>query len=248
MSETITASKYRVGNFTSSEIYKLMSLNKKGDGFGTAAITYIEETNMKRLLGRSLNTDMNSKPTSWGNLLEQKVFDDLGLEYTYSSQITDVHPTIEYWAGSKDGTKEGENRAVIDIKCPFTLKSFCNLVTPLYNGLTGIEAMAAIRKKSDDGDKYYWQLVSNAIINNCNYAELVIYMPYQSNLLAIRQMAEGNPSVKWLDYLGENEIPYILDGGYFKDVNKVFFEVPKADKDLLTANVLRAGEMLIKRK
>ena len=245
--ETINASKYRIGNFTSSEIHNLTSLNRKGDGFGAAALTYIEETNMKRLLGRSLNADMNSKPTSWGNLLEPRVFDLLGLDYTYSSQVTDMHPTIDYWAGSKDGTRESDERAVIDIKCPWTIKSFCQLVMPIYKGLTGIEAMNAIRESSKDGDKYYWQLVSNAIINNCDFAELIIYMPYQSELLAINQMAQGNPSVKWMEYVSDSEIPYILDGGYFKNLNVIRFEVPRSDKDLLTNCVIKSGEMLIPR-
>mgnify|MGYP006271605453 CR=1 FL=1 len=199
------------------------------------------------MLGRSLNTDMNSRPTSWGNLLESRIFDLLGLEYTYSSQVTDMHPTIDFWAGSKDGTKEGENRAVLDIKAPFTLKSFCSLVMPLYKGKAGIEAMNDIRENSENGEAYYWQLVSNAIINDCNFAELVIYMPYQSELLEIQQMAQGNPSVKWMEYISDSEIPYLLDGGYFKNLNKIFFEVPQADKDFLTAQVEKAGKMLIAR-
>ncbi len=247
MEQTINNSKYRVGNFTSSEIYKLMTLNKAKNGFGAPALTYIEETNLKRMLGRSLNTDMNSRPTSWGNLLEPRVFDLIGLEYTYSSQTTDMHPTIPYWAGSKDGTKEGEQRAVIDIKCPYTINSFCQLVMPLYEGLTSIEAMLAIRESSDDGDKYYWQLVSNAILNGCDFAELIIYMPYQSELLAIMEMGKGNPDVKWMEWISEGEIPYILDGGKFKNLNVIRFEIPQADKDLLTENVLKAGEQLIER-
>jgi len=245
--DSINNSGYRIGNFTSSEIWKLTTLNKKGDDFGKPALTYIEETNLKRLLGRSLNADMNSKPTSWGNLLEPRVFDLLGLEYTYSSQVTDVHPTIPFWAGSKDGTKEVENRAVIDIKCSYTLKSFCSLVMPLYKGKTRIEAMQDIRENTDSGEAYYWQLVSNAIINNCNHAELIIYMPYQSELLEITNMAKGNPSVKWMDYIGEDEIPYLLDGGYFKNLNKISFEVPQSDKDFLTSQVEKAGKMLVER-
>jgi hypothetical protein len=245
--ETINNSKYRIGNFTSSEIYHLMTTNRKGNDFGAPALTYIEETNFKRLLGRSLNTDMNSKPTSWGNLVEGLVFEKLGLDFTYSSQVTDMHPTIDYWAGSKDGTRECKNRAVIDIKCPFTMKSFVQLVKPIYDGLTGIEAMNAIRESSKDGEKYYWQLVSNAIINGCDFAELIVYCPYKSELPEIYALAEGNPDVKWLSYSSDSELPYLINGGYFQNLNIISFEVSQADKDALTAAVLKAGTMLVPR-
>ena len=125
----------RVGNFTSSEIVALMSSDKSGKGFGAPALTYISETNMERLLGRSLTDEVSSRPMSWGTLLEERVFDLLGLNYTYSSKVTDVHPEISYWAGSKDGTNEEGEKAVIDIKCPITLKSFVGLVLPLYHEL-----------------------------------------------------------------------------------------------------------------
>lgn len=243
----INNSMYRVGNFTSSEIHNLTTLNRKGDGFGAPAITYIEETNYKRLLDRSLNTETNSKPTSWGNLCEGLVFDKLGIDFTYSSQLTDMHPTIDYWAGSKDGTRECAERSVIDIKCPFTLKSFIQLVKPLYDGLTGMDAMNKVREVAKDGDKYYWQLVSNAIINGCDWAELIIYCPYKSELPEIYALAEGNPDVKWLAYSSDSELPYLKDGGYFKNLNIIRFKIPQEDKDFLTKQVLKAGEMLIAR-
>lgn len=245
MSDNINASPYRIGKFTSSEIYKLMTLNRKGDDFGAPALTYIEETNFKRLLGRSLNADMSSKPTSWGNLVEGLVFEKLGLDFTYSSQVTDIHPTIDFWAGSKDGTREGENKAVIDIKAPFTMKSFIQLVKPLYDGLNGMDAMNVIRENSADGEKYFWQLVSNAIINNCNFAELIIYCPYKSELKEIYALAEGNPDVKWLSYVSDSELPYLLDNGYFKNLNIIRFEISQTDKDALTNAVIKAGKMLI---
>ena len=248
MGESIINNGYRCGNFTSSNIHKLMTLNRKGDDFGAPALEYIDEVNMTRLLGRSLSIETNSKPTSWGKLLENRVFDDLlGLDYTLSSQITDVHPTIDFWAGSKDGTKECEERTVIDIKCPATLKAFCQLVMPIYKGMDGMDAINEIRENSKSGDAYYWQLVSNAIINGCDWAELVVYVPYKSELLAIYELAKGNPSVKWLEYADSDEIPYLIDGGYFKNLNKIRFKVPQDDKDLLTSTVLRAGEKLIPR-
>ena len=49
-----------------------------------------------------------------------------------------------------------------------------------------MEAMKAVRYSHKDGDKYYFQLVSNAIINDCKFAELIIYMPYQSEIPEIK--------------------------------------------------------------
>lgn len=239
----------RNGNFTSSEIVALTKTAKDGKSFGAPALTYIEETNMERRLGRSLTDEVSARPLTWGKLLELKVFDLLGLEYVLSSTETDVHPTIPYWAGSKDGIKFDQGRTVTDIKAPMTLKSFCQLVDPLYNGLTGMEAMNAVRDNHKDGDKYYFQLVSNAIINDCLFAELIVYMPFQSELEDIKLRAQQVDADKlskhyWIAMAGDDELPYIMEGGYYKNVNIIRFEVPQADRDLLTSKVLKAGEML----
>lgn len=125
------------------------------------------------------------------------------------------------------------------------MKSFIQLVKPLYDGLNGMDAMNLIRENSADGEKYYWQLVSNAIINNCNWAELIVYCPYKSELKEIYALAEGNPDVKWLSYVSDGELPYLIDGGYFTNLNIVRFGISQADKDALTNAVLKAGKLLI---
>lgn len=240
----------RIGNFTSSEIVALTKKAKDGKNFGAPALTYIAETNMERRLGRSLTDEATAKPLTWGKLLELKVFDDLGMEYILSSTETDVHPSIPYWAGSKDGIKFDEGRTVADIKAPITLKSFCQLVDPLYEGLTGMDAMNAVRDNHKDGDKYYFQLVSNAIINDCRFAELIVYMPYASDIEDIKFRASNVSGTQmgkhyWISMAGDDELPYLPDGGYYKNLNIIRFEVPAADKLALTKDVLRAGEMLI---
>lgn len=253
---SISQSKVRVGNFTSSNISLLTTRNKKGDGFGAPALTYIAETNYERMLGRNIDSETNARATTWGTMVEAIVFELLPTDYTFSSQLTDTHPTIPYWRGSKDGTKECAERAVIDIKSPFTLKSFVQLVLPLYCGLSGLDAMNAIRNGFEyegfkypahkDGDKFWWQLVSNAIINGCDYAELVIFCPYKSELPEIYKLAEGNPDMKWLAYASENELPALPDGGKFKNLNIISFKIPQTDKDFLTECVTAAGAYLIK--
>jgi len=268
----------RCGNATSSEIVALTTTgsrdmteeelqeykkeNPKGrkktieSGFGEPAFTYIEEINMERLLGRSLEDEKKANAMKWGNLLEPWVFDGLGPEYTYSSDQTVLHPVIPGWAGSPDGTIEEAIRAVYDMKCPFTLKSFCQLVQPIYDGLKGIDAMNAIRngytdsrglfhKKHKDGEKYYWQLVSNAILKDTPDAALIVSMPYESELADIKQMVDGNPDAYFIAMAGPDELPFLKDGGYYMNRNIIRFEIPKEDKDFLTSRVLEAGKYLI---
>lgn len=234
----------RIGAFTSSEIFKLTTRNKKGDGFGAPALSYIEEKKMERRLGRSITTDNGSRATLWGSLLEGFVNEELSLKYELCSQQTVVHPEIPYWAGSTDGKKHGKVATVADIKSPYTLKSFCQLVDPLYNGLSGMDAMNAVRENHSDGEKFYWQLVSNACIHNAEVAELIVFCPFQSQLQKIRNLAEGMNEYYRIYYSVDSELPYLPDDGYYNNLNIISFPIPQADKDFLTERVIEAGKLL----
>lgn len=236
----------RIGNFTSSEIVALTKKAKDNKSFGAPALTYISETNMERLLGRSLTTEIDARATSWGKLVEPRVFDLLGIEYSLSSKETIVHPAIPYWAGSPDGSKQN---TTADFKAPLTLKSFCQLVQPLHEGLTGMEAMNKIREDHKDGEKFFWQIVSNAIMQRNQFGELIVYMPYHSELEAIRTMARHHEQAgkfKWVDWASDDELPYLIEGGYYKNLNIINFEISEADKKFLTDCVERAGKLLLK--
>lgn len=237
----------RCGNFTSSEIVALTTRDKSGKGFGKPALTYIEETNMERRLGRSLTDEVNAKPLLWGKLLEERVFDLLGLEYTLTSKDTIVHPDIPFWAGSPDGGKYQPRKTVTDTKCPMTLKSFCQLVDAFKKG--GIEQ---VREDHKDGDKYYWQLVSNAILLGCDAAELIVYMPYHSELADIRAMVSMLPGDQigkyyWVANALDDELPYLIEGGHYENLNVLGFDIPTSDRQLLIDSVKKGGEMLIPR-
>ena len=239
----------RVGRFTSSEIVALTKKGKDKVSFGVPALTYIEQTNFERLLGRSIDEEKVAKALTWGKLLEGRVFDLLGIEYRLCSTDTTTHPTIDCWAGSADGEKEADD-TVMDIKCPLTLLSFCQLVDALYRGMTGMEAMNYIRENHKDGEKYYWQLVSNAILLQRSFAELIVYCPYKSELDDIRGMAhqvEGDQMSKhyWIAMSMDDELPFLPDGGYYKNLNVIRFEVPAEDMTALTKAVLKASELLV---
>lgn len=271
----------RVGNPTSSEIVALTSMgtremtedelaehrriNPKSKKKnietwpGRAAITYINQCNMERRLGRSLDCEISAKPLTWGRFMEPIVFNHLlGDEYSYNSQETSTHPEYPFWAGSSDGFKFREGRTIAELKSPYTLESFCALVQPLYEGYEGIDAMNAIRfgyvdknglqqPPHKDGDKFFYQVVSNSCIEDCEYGELIIFCPYESEIPAIQHAAmnSGNPDYLWIYSASLNALPFIKDDGYYRNVNKIHFKIPQSEKDYLTELVIKAGKLLI---
>jgi len=258
---SITQNINRHGNITSSEIVQLTKKDKAGSGWGQAALTYIQECNMERRLQRSVTSEIDSKPCTYGNFVEPIVFERLlGTSYSYNSQETLVHPEIDYWVGSPDGFKfQAGKKTVVDTKCPYTLKSFCALVQPLYDGLEGMDAMNALRfgytdkngfkiPKHPDGDKYYHQILSNACIEDCDYGELIVYCPYESELPAVQKEAFelSDPKYYFIYASPKEALPYIKDNGYYKNLNIIEFPIPQEDKDYLTEIVRKAGELLIK--
>ena len=246
---SITKNQPRIGNFTSSEIAALMTKGKKKGELGKPAYTYIKEKVMERRLQRSLDTETNARPLTWGQLIEKHVFELLGLEYQLVSQESIVHPEISCWAGSPDANKFDEGKTVVDIKSPITLKSFCQLVDPLYVGKTGLETIMEIRKNHSSGEDYYWQLVSNAVLTNSKFAELIVYVPYFSELEKIRAFAseadlENPHRYYWINNAVDEELPYILDNGFYKNINVIRFEIPEEDKVALTERVIYSATVL----
>lgn len=230
----------RIGSFTSSEIHRLMSNGKAKGTFGKPYYTYIKEKNMERRLGRSINTEVSSRPTSWGNLVELQAFNLLGIDYKISSTETIRHKTIELWAGSPDCEKFDEGKTVVDLKCPMTLKSFCELVD--------CKTTDELRKNHKDGEKFYWQLVSNAILTGAQFAELIVYVPYHGELEAIRELAdnwEGNPNkIAWINWAEDSDLPYLIEGRHYKNLNILRFEINADDRMALTYRLIKAGKAL----
>jgi len=246
----------RTGNFTSSEIVALTTnptatSKKEGAIFGKPALTYIKQTNWERNLGRSIDSETTSRPLSWGKLCEVYVLQHMGMmQYTPLMDEPKQHPTIEYWWGSPDAMHEKEN-SVVELKCPQTLGSFCGLVEPLMIGLTGIEAINHIRDNHNDGEKYYWQMVSNAIITGKPKAELIVFCPYLDQLDELRMLAGNMPTDSlyqyyWIANSKDNELPYLNNDGKYSNVNRIVFDVPQADIDFLIDRVQKAGELLSK--
>jgi hypothetical protein len=226
----------RFGNFTSSEIGALMKSGKEKGSFGTPALTYINERNMERRLGRALKDDTDAKACDWGHVCEEYVLSMLGLEYSVISKQTIVHPDHDFWCGTPDSICYGQKNTVVDVKSPFTLKSFCTFVDAWERG--GIEA---IRNEHKDGDKFYYQIVSNACLTGCNEGELVIFCPYERELDEIRNIALMGEH-GWMQF---SDLPFLVEGNHYKNLNKFRFPIPEADKIALHNRVVEAGKMLV---
>lgn len=237
----------RNGNFSSSGIVPLTTYDRSGKKPGVPFFSYIEEKNMERRLCRSVKDDVDARAVSWGHLLEGRSFNLLGTEYKLCSQETIQHPEIDYWCGSPDAEKFDAEKTVIDFKCPYTLKSFCQMVDGF-----AMDGIAGVREKHKDGNKYYWQIVSNAILTGAKFGELIVYAPYQSELEAIRELArnfdgEKQHRYRWIDLASDDELPFLLDGGYYKNINVMRFEIPSIDKQFLEERVIEGGKLLVER-
>lgn len=158
---------------------------------------------------------------------------------------------------------------ITDIKCPLTRKSFYQLVAPLYHfdgikarkkkksEINGLEVMNMIRfgyeqngmrfDKHKDGEKFYWQLVSNACITGAKYAELIVFMPYREELDTVRAYNIGQKDPNFL--VGnalDRQLPFIYKQSGVRSVNIIRFEVPQEDKDFLKMRVEMAIDLINK--
>lgn len=245
--ESIIENELRIGRFTSSNIWKLMTNNTKGDDFGKPALTYISEKRLELKMGRSLSIEKYSRSTLWGHFLEQRVHDLLPNGYELLQGKTFVHPTIKEWSGSPDNKNEIHN-VCADTKC-YEPKAFAEYVDNLTEavGKSTLEGQTDFFK--EEHPEEYWQLVSNAIILGMKRIQPIVYMPYESELPEIREEAENYDNFdqyryKFISDSSKSELPYLPDNGYYKNLNLFTFNLAEKDVELLTNRVLKAIELL----
>lgn len=223
----------RHGNFSSSEIWKLCTTDRSGKGFGKPALTYIEEKRYERKLGRPIKNYSHSTETAWGTMLEEFAFNHMDLDYNLVSSDRITHPEIECWNGVPD-VKSLD--LVGDIKCCFTLLSFCQMCE-----------IDTVEKFKDEKPEYYWQLVSNAILTDRKKAGLFLFVPYQDELEEVRRIAsmQDDLPVGWLVNAPDNRMPYLIRGGNYTNLHEFIFEIPESDKEFLTNRVIEAQKLLL---
>ena len=239
--------KYRIGRFTSSQIWKLTTNNTKKDGFGAPALTYIEEKRAERSLGRSVDLGKDSQATIWGKIMEYYCDKfHLGIEYVLESKKTDVHPKYPFWSGSKDFTKKD---TAGDIKC-FEPKNYYHLSYALIRLNEGFLKLEDFKK---DFKEVYYQVVSNCIILGKPKGEIIAYIPTEEQLLEIRTELEETNILEKLGidpwkarFIIENDIynlPFVKNPDYPNFV-KYSFEIPQEDIVFLTKRILLAESLL----
>jgi hypothetical protein len=265
--ESICENTLRIGNFTSSEIYRLIGVGKRemtkdellarpksGPGSSSklieshsvmseTALSYIQEKKYELRLQRSLTLEKYSRPALWGKFVEARVHNLLPTCYETLSNVTTKHPTVESWSGSQDSIIRNE-KVMCDIKC-YEPKNFCEYV----DALTLAKSTGDLSQLKKDFTKEYWQLISNACIWGFDYIEAIVYMPYFSELIEIKEMAMNYDGIDQYKYRfiaesSHTELPYLNDGGYYKNLNIFRFEALQSDKDLLTAKVIEASKLL----
>lgn len=228
-------SSIRIGKFTSSNIHNLMKVNKNGSP-SVAKNTYIEDVIIEARLGRLLNSVSSARPLTWGRALEPRVAAMLDpFEYEYCSETTICHPTIPYWVGTPDLIGSD---IVADIKCPYTVRAFAKLVDTFGDS-------AKLKEKFPE---YYWQLISNSILTNKKRAELIVYCPYKSELEEIQEAISEEPDNsnhdEWICLSEVEELPYINDGGYYKNLNRYAWTIDPKDQELLFKEVITAQSLI----
>jgi len=235
----------RAGKFTSSNVYKLIKEGRGKEEFSAPGLTYIQEKAIERKMQSCLDGGAHTQALAWGNFMELMVYSILGVQYQISSKETTLHPKYgKFWSGSKDlftvNNETGEMESIAEIKC-YQKKNFA-----LY---TDCILKKDIELFKNEFPKEYWQIVSNACLENVEIGEAITYMPYVSEAEEIKQMAFDYDGAdqwkyKFIQDLPVEDLPFIPDDGYYKNINKFAFIVPQEDKDFLETRILLAEEKI----
>jgi len=259
--------KKRISNFTSSQMYRLVGLGTRNatkeeiaefkkenpksqkktikceNTFDEKAYTYIEEKIYEKALKRSIDTGAYSQSMAWGKFLEKRVNDNLGMEYSLISKTTFSHPKYDFWTGSPDFVVQNIKDA--ELKC-YEPKNFASYATALLTENTEI-----IKEKHP---KEYWQIISNSIILGVPKGEAILYMPYESEMDEVRELAE-NPEylqqigmmpweVRFIVEKSNSQLAVLPDDSSFPNLIKFEFDIPVKDAEFLTKRVLMASKIL----
>jgi len=232
----------RTATFSSSQGHYLMTTDRKGTGFGIPALKYIKQTKHETKLGRSIKNEFTAKQTSWGTFLEPRVFKLTQTSYQYvAKQGRLFHPDIPHYSGIPDFLNGFDT--VCDCKCPFNMEKFCDKM----------EALQDYGEFKKEFPEDFWQLVSNLVLLRANgleidYIESVNYVPYRSELDQIRESATDDDTMRWLQYTTDAGLPWLPDGGHYKNLNIHRFRVMQRDVDDWLERITMAVNVLLGRE
>jgi len=197
----------------------------------------------ERKLKRSNDTGAYSQSMAWGKFLEKRVNDNLPMGYRMMHKTTSQHPKYKFWTGSVDFLVPGIK--VAELKC-FEPKNFASYVLALMSNDTEII--------KEEHPKEYWQMVSNACIHKTPKIEAIVYMPYESEMVEIRELSEDPEylssigmqpwEVRFIAEKPSSQLAVLPDDSDFKNLNIFEFDVPDEDVMFLTKRMIMAGKLL----
>lgn len=239
--------KNRYGKFSSSGIHKLIKKGRGNNYFSAPALTYIEEKQIERRLGRSLSTNAYSQPIAWGHIMERVCHERLEMYYKICSTETVEHhdkELAEFWCGTPDYKIIDE---VIAEQKSYQLKNFA-----LYTDCLLLKDVALLREKFPEE---YWQIVSNCIINGLDIGEAISFMPYRSTLEDLKERLNetdlldewklGDPwKYRFITERELDDLPCIDEDGYYQEITRFRFVIPDEDKLFLEERVREAIKLL----
>lgn len=241
----------RIGNFTSSQIYRLM---------GTPSVreTYLKEKRAERALKRSVDLGAYSKSMTFGKIMEAFIFSQekyfpTGSGWELCNKTTVIHPKIKCFAGSPDAL---EKQTCGEIKC-FEPKGYYEISNALIRLKNGDISLDEFKK---DFKEVYWQVVANSIITNKPKCAIFVYIPsleeleYCISLINETNFCEKIGLDEWMyRYIVEHaekeelyKLPYIdTSKTDWPNFVKYEFQAPAEDIIQLTKAVLDAEKLLI---
>lgn len=241
--DKINHSPLRIGRFTSSEIYKLVKSGRaKDEIFSAAGKKYIRQVKHERRRKRTLKKDVYTRDITWGNLMELRVYDMIGLEWSIESKETKIHPKYPFWAGTKDLIVPGEK--VGEIK-GYQPEKFCEMAEVLF-----AQDLESFKK---DFPAEYWQIVSNACIEDVPRGESLLYQPYDSESQDIAELCDRYENIDEMylvktiqdDILSDrlDRLAFQPDSSEYPNIITFEFEIPNEDKEFITERIIRANEL-----
>lgn len=158
--------KTRLGNFTASEVHRLMTEPKsKKEQFSKGAMTYILEKVHERLTGQSKQS-FDTIATTWGveneGLAIFNFIKRTGIKVETAKYF--VHPDMPKVGCTPDGLSE--DGGVVEVKCPF-------------NGVNHIEHCTIQDEASfkETAKEYYWQMQHQMLVTGRKFGYFISFDP-----------------------------------------------------------------------
>lgn len=192
--------KARLGKFTASQVAKLLTKGRaKDQTFGATALDYIDEVIGDRLLSPSVFNDdarfnewldrrnQENRACRWGHDNEpaaRRLYESITNNIVQPGGMW-LHGDVHSFSVSPDGLIDHDG--LIEIKCPYTAKSFVKL-----SRATDGDSLKAINPD------YYWQVQAQLAVTGRKWCDFVVYEPALSYALHIAHIERNEQDIATL--------------------------------------------------